>query len=701
MSESIKKKDTAELTTTDIKIEVGQIYTDRRGEGIFRISEIITEDKYTQYHYEVAVCLDPLEWKLATFEYSTSKGVRHPSKRSVDELKKSYTLMPKELFDRAQRNFKAFIERGDLSAYQLDQSASAVGGTEIVAMGGSAQLQNMHDGLEKQRQEMQALDMLAKTHIANLNNKLEQFRRGLNSQLEVFKKQMTRIMRVIQTIELYLGIEEDLFQIQSGMPAAASEPISFRQQILYIDEEVGVWTDGGYDYTNIPDFEEWLIKDKNYEKLLPEIKGILLFKPRRKDKDYGGNYYENKADNEPNRESYFLIRNGENLYRIYSEKILIPDRLFPLREELAEMFTELSDMMNSKEHVWERDKQEKEDKVENMTFRYKKMAFLLQGLIDRTQIFHPLPETKINVFNLEDNQDAVNFIYDDEVSLPNGKLPFWEWHKEINSTITHGSRILNTERYSPNGSYIPRKDFSDRLYYTCNDYNIPQLPSMGIYEVYDKKSTHWNWQNEKSYQDILASGIEHKVIKVDETRYNGEWDSTALKYTKSRKGYKVEFTKHSICIMYNAGGKTTHGWGDYGDHDRKNRISWKIFKEDKFILNYDRIDLADIDFYINSRYDRQQYLFMLPMLFQMKKQMLDEQAQERAFIDFLVGRASANNPKIDEEKCREFVNGCISWWKNRVIMKRPITKNDTLALRMIERRVNAKKNKKVLEQDKE
>ena len=64
-------------------------------------------------------------------------------------------------------------------------------------------------------------------------------------------------MRVITTIELYLGINEELFCIQEGAKAHVDTPITFRQGVLYMDEEIGHWKDGGLDYTNIEWFDTW------------------------------------------------------------------------------------------------------------------------------------------------------------------------------------------------------------------------------------------------------------------------------------------------------------------------------------------------------------------------------------------------------------------------------------------------------------
>ena len=53
-----------------------------------------------------------------------------------------------------------------------------------------------------------------------------------------------------------------------------------------MDEEVGILDDQGLDWTQIDQFDEWLLKDKHYEILIPEKKAIVVFKPRRRNKTY-------------------------------------------------------------------------------------------------------------------------------------------------------------------------------------------------------------------------------------------------------------------------------------------------------------------------------------------------------------------------------------------------------------------------------
>ena len=99
-----------------------------------------------------------------------------------------------------------------------------------------------------------------------------------------------------------------------------------------------------------------------------------------------------------------------------------------------------------------------------------------------------------------------------------------------------------------------------------------------------------------------------------------------------------------------------------------------LYPGDEFVLNYDRLSLDDIEYYINSRIDRENYLSMLPILRGIRHERLKEMEWERGFVENLSLRM-----KIKENA----VWKAIEWWKNKVIWKRPIMKDDAKALRMI------------------
>jgi hypothetical protein len=138
--------------------------------------------------------------------------------------------------------------------------------------------------------------------------------------------------------------------------------------------------------------------------------------------------------------------------------------------------------------------------------------------------------------------------------------------------------------------------------------------------------------------------------------------------------------------MYNPG-DTVHnvGW-DYDPHERKKRIRYKIHAEDKFILNYDQLEMKDIEFYLSSRVDRPNYLDMMPVLEKVKTLLIAESKKEVDFANMIVGQVS-QRIQLSQAEIEKRVRETIQWWKYKNQIKRAITKDDTLALRMIIKRV--------------
>jgi len=67
---------------------------------------------------------------------------------------------------------------------------------------------------------------------------------------------------------------------------------------------------------------------------------------------------------------------------------------------------------------------------------------------------------------------------------------------------------------------------------------------------------------------------------------------------------------------------------------------------------------------------------------------LGELKWEKEFVRMTVEELFRENIIVNEEKVWEAVN----WWKNKVIWKRPITKDDAKALRMIKSKLKNNKN---------
>lgn len=252
-------------------------------------------------------------------------------------------------------------------------------------------------------------------------------------------------------------------------------------------------------------------------------------------------------------------------------------------------------------------------------------------------------EKKLNLMKMEESSDMIRLIYDDEACLPPNRLSFKDWQREINDSIHEGSRIVWA-----NPGYRNDWDSERRFLKSYSNYNRPDYPKDGIYTL----------------EEIEVN----RYIKGDLTKVK------------------------ELCFKYLPG---EGYWSWTGYQDRKNRISFMVRKDEKQILNYDQISLDDIDFYLESRIDRKNYIEYIPLLKQIKRNLLKEQEQEDQFSLMLIGECQKRDVKPKEGLTYERIIGdLIDWWKFKNKWKRPISKNDSLAMKMIEKRLFAITNKR-------
>jgi len=443
---------------------------------------------------------------------------------------------------------------------------------------------------------------------------LDRKRSQLQSMVSDMQEKIGKVQRLLGQIELYLGINEDIMQIYQGPKASFKEQIHFRQQIIFMDEEYGAVENQGLDWENIKDFDDWLTTDRHFERVIPEQKCVVILRVRRSDKHYSEDPIANAWANQANHFTYVLIRNGENLYRIWAG-IIIKPRLFPQKEELQKM---VDDTKSDK--LWGFDKKDFEDKI----FTYQQNLLLLQGLLDRTDILTPIP-VRVNLFKPDKNHEKyIRFIYDDEASLTEGRKYYKEWKEEINGKIKRGTRIY----FCGFPYYMREKGCNSRLQhaYQCDQ------PKSGVYNV---------------------------------------------SYIKKEKHYYSSSESETLYCHYLPNDSVYLGW-DYGSQPRKNKIWFMLHKSDEWVLNYDLIDLDDVEYYINNRYERQHYLDMLPVLYTIKAERIKEIAWEKEFVKAM----------SEEMNCKEeLIWKAVNWWKTKVIWKRPILREEAKAWRMVKSKV--------------
>jgi hypothetical protein len=491
--------------------------------------------------------------------------------------------------------------------------------TAMVLSGGAANVLNQ---LEKAK-SMQAMIASRKAALDIVMEErlsaLAAMKSAMGVMLTTMRKQVKQVMRVVTMIELYLGIDEDLVQIADGERAPVDEPITLRQLQMYMDEEIGDDANGGLDWTSIEDFDRWLVEAGGVDVVAPEKKCLVALRPRRRSKRYSDDAFDNWLRNLPNMATYFLIRNGDCLWRITTDNLGVQDTLFPKRAEMAELQKTLESASS-----WDK------EKADDIMYDFRRRVFFMQGLVDRTDVFGPIEGTPINFMDL-DGESRVRFIYDAEPALSDGRLLWRDFHKEANSTIQRGSRVVLAGRKIVN----EHVDTKSRLYtYYAHDFSVPSAPDEGLYEVDSKQ--HSTWRNKEPYESFFIR------YNPGDTIYSRSWSA----------GY-VE------------------------PHERKNRVSFEIFRTDSFVVNFDAIDIADIDYYFQSRADRPNYLHLMPTLRSIRKAKLAEIESEKHFIAMLVGEGFAQTD----------VEEAVNWWKMKTIFKRPIAKDDAKAYRMIKKKL--------------
>ena len=256
-----------------------------------------------------------------------------------------------------------------------------------------------------------------------------------------WSEQLERLNYAIDTINLYLGRDEHFTCIQEGEPAPADQPIAIRQTVLFMDEECALQAEeGGIDFKTIEDFDRWLCEPEHLRQVLPEAKGIVALRLRRGEKYYAdATVWERIMFNEANGGTYILVRNGQKLWRIWNN-IELPGHLFPTRAEFEALFYD----------KWSQEPlqpgsvsyQKALNEAQGLRKLYLQAALLLQGIVDRTRVFHPLAVERVNLLDPNPDMAVIRLIRDAENLLGSGRRPYAEWRRALNDRLEVGKRIV-------------------------------------------------------------------------------------------------------------------------------------------------------------------------------------------------------------------------------------------------------------------
>lgn len=312
----------------------------------------------------------------------------------------------------------------------------------------------------------------------------------------------------IFNVTLYAGLGEDAVKCCDGPPAPMNAILHVMQRRLYMDEECLLdYKTGGMEFASIEAFDKWMAKPKNRDRLLPHPRTLVAMRVRRFEKERETNGWLSAFINiktaQLDEMTFLYIRNGAQVWRLNSElefgELIFPDpavfeggqprMLRPQGSRVDKIITrghydELvkeRDERRRKAAAWERENKKKTgreqsifnpfyesgfDRVEqyepfdhtsvhfddaqrlldDQMKKYNRIALLLQGLFDRSEVLHPHPP--VQTWKPEGFAKAVKLVYDSTRALHFGPKPDFEGYRaKCNATLAAGSFTTGQRDY--------------------------------------------------------------------------------------------------------------------------------------------------------------------------------------------------------------------------------------------------------------
>lgn len=321
-------------------------------------------------------------------------------------------------------------------------------------------------------------------------------------------KKMAGVVELIEgrifNVELYAGLSEQVKLVRDGEAGGTAEKVHLMQRLCYMDEEcLARYETGGMKFEDIKAFDGWLAKDENMKRLLPHEKCVTSFRVRRHQREIhyeGGSissFVQMVMEAEDDKATFLYIRNGDRLYRM-STSLDFGVKLFPdmdarhrgteklwaktfvgltkddLITEGAYLEIKREDIEKEKERKKLYKQATKDEKYkyqfphhstyhEYVPFdqssilyddiakreadrmeKHNRIALILQGLLDRSEVFHPHPDWKI--WDPGGFEQALVLEYDESRALTTGDPPSFEaYREELNRSIKAGTATVGQD----------------------------------------------------------------------------------------------------------------------------------------------------------------------------------------------------------------------------------------------------------------
>ncbi len=504
--------------------------------------------------------------------------------------------------------------RADLARLEAEAAQLAAGGgqpgTDIVPARSADPVQA--------KAQLAAVQAKAQKAAAAIRERKEELTRLLKAEMaraEAALAPMQELVETLQqnilTVNLYLGRDEDIVLLADGDSAPASEPITLRQALLFMDEECAVAAEeGGLSPVNVEAFDAWLLADPAHlDQVLPETKGIVALRPRRRRHRDGWSQRERDA----NLRTYWLVRNGQRLYRTVT-LLEAGDRVLPYADEFERLFTRRERgravPLRPGSFEWER----AQGKAKAAERQYMRVGLLLEGLLHRTPIFHPLPEEGVSFLDPACVRDGrVRYITDAEGLLTAGQETFRQWRERLASELRPGMRIIL-------GPGVERHDYEHH-------------------------------RGNRRLHPSVASLPEVRTLHTLEQR-------------KGKDGLVFRYREEPRWV-----GDSAWGGGEY--REPKRRASCTVYPSDEFLLPFDLASVEEMERFLNSRESRQDYVEMWPIL-KAAIAAKHREAQVEAPFRMMLAGVLARDAGVTVAQAERDVPELVEWFKLKNRYHRPL-----------------------------
>ena len=513
------------------------------------------------------------------------------------------------------------------------QEAPQADSESLMATESPEHIEALLESSERIKNKMEEAQLVAKCMIEERKAQLDAMLHDMNGYLAKVNEKVANLVKIITVLNLYTGATVDIHHIAEGDPAPKGEPLSMRQRILFMDEELCIHIDHEADYQDVNLFFDWLKDPANRDIIVPEPRCVVCLKPKRFPMNYrSGDAHYDAQRNIWNRHTYVVIRNGDNLWWFESEDLEVYEWAFP-HDDFEESFAK---RLQEETHSAFKDNILNQRK--NVTYRDTKYMMFLQGLIDQRQDLIGPTAKRLNLMKLQ----GIRLIRDDENLIGTGRKPWKEFRDEKNTLIRRGTRILYVAGPCWSDSYKrrPTPCSGQFVRYYSNEWSMPSFPGTGLYSADEIEVVH-------HYDHGQPVMIKHPRLVFKYLPGDEVFDRTEYEYRQ-----------------------------------RKQRVSWEF--DPCYVLNYDAVSIEELQGYLEDRTLRTEFASMIPILVEMRRHKVAEQKDEEAFKTLLSDTILRES---DMSVTGKAMDEAIAWWKEKVIFTRALRCDDEKAWKMIKARL--------------